>query len=142
MWIRIHMVRLFLEAVSGSERLKSKFRSFRGSKYSLGWRAVDAHNGGLEAQIVVLEGLWIRISMKVKIWIRIRITVMRILNRNRRRNPNRNQNCSKVGTVTGTASYHYGFTTLDPRIRIRIKMSRIQNTALHPSIVYFDTVSE
>jgi hypothetical protein len=43
---------LFLEAGSGST-LKSKFQNFRGST----WRAVETHNGGLEAQNGALEGL-------------------------------------------------------------------------------------
>jgi hypothetical protein len=52
------------------------------------WRAVDAHNGGLEAQNkamgsqipFTLKGSWIRIRIKVKSWIRIHIEVTRIRN--------------------------------------------------------------
>ncbi len=73
-----HGSALFLEAESGSA-LKSKLRSFRGSKEP--WKAVDAHNGGLELKNGAPWGLWsrhsmrrrIRIRITVKSWIRIRI---------------------------------------------------------------------
>jgi len=67
----------------------SKFRIFSGSKC----RAVDAHNGGVEAQNGAVEGLltqWsqiritlvrsrLRIRIKVKSWIRIWIGINVIL---------------------------------------------------------------
>jgi hypothetical protein len=79
-----------LERKAGSgSALKSKFKSFGGSKLSPG--AVDAHNGGLEAQNGALESLWSQIPItlkmsriqnriQVKSWIRIRIQVIRIRN--------------------------------------------------------------